>query len=262
MDSVNKTLYIPLYGKNYVSKKGIIITDKTAEEIWEKEKFPVGRKSMNRYLAYFMAMRAKVFDKYLVDKISLHGGQITVIHLGCGLDSRYVRVESRGNMWYDADLPEVINERKKYFSENENYKMLPYDIRDRKLVENITPSEKAVIIMEGITMYLPTDELKEAINNILGRFGEVSILADFYSEKAAKLSKYKNPINEVGVTEVYGLDAPLKLTTGTSLEFVKEHDMTPDSLINELEGIEKFIFKNLYAGKTAKSLYRIYEYSR
>ena len=34
MNGVNKTLYIPLYGKAYVSKKGIILNDKTAEQIY------------------------------------------------------------------------------------------------------------------------------------------------------------------------------------------------------------------------------------
>ena len=28
MDNVNKTLYIPLYGKAYVSKKGVILKDR------------------------------------------------------------------------------------------------------------------------------------------------------------------------------------------------------------------------------------------
>ena len=32
MNNVNKTLYIPLYGKAYVSRKGIILNDKKAEE--------------------------------------------------------------------------------------------------------------------------------------------------------------------------------------------------------------------------------------
>jgi len=39
MNSVNKTLYIPLYGKSYVSKRGIFLDDKKAEEIWEAEGF-------------------------------------------------------------------------------------------------------------------------------------------------------------------------------------------------------------------------------
>ena len=45
MNNVNKTLYIPLYGKAYVSKKGIILNDKKAEEIWSAEGFDLKRKS-------------------------------------------------------------------------------------------------------------------------------------------------------------------------------------------------------------------------
>ena len=40
MDSVNKTLYIPLYGKAYVSQRGILLRDPKAEEICAKEGFP------------------------------------------------------------------------------------------------------------------------------------------------------------------------------------------------------------------------------
>lgn len=50
MDGVNKTLYIPLYGKSYVSKKGIILKDEKAEEIWEKEQFKLKRKSKSKWL--------------------------------------------------------------------------------------------------------------------------------------------------------------------------------------------------------------------
>lgn len=45
MNEVNKTSYIPLYGKAKVSKKGIILQDKKAEEIWDKVQFPLGKKS-------------------------------------------------------------------------------------------------------------------------------------------------------------------------------------------------------------------------
>ena len=39
MDSVNRTLYIPLYGKAAVSKQGILLHDPKAEEIWAKARF-------------------------------------------------------------------------------------------------------------------------------------------------------------------------------------------------------------------------------
>ncbi len=48
MENVNKTLYIPLYGKSYVSKKGLFINDKKAEEIWEAERFSLKGKSKSK----------------------------------------------------------------------------------------------------------------------------------------------------------------------------------------------------------------------
>ena len=41
-----------------------------------------------------------------------------------------------------------------------------------------------------------------------------------------------------------------------------EHPMTPDHLIQELKGIEKTIFRKLYAGKTASRMYHLYEYEK
>ena len=75
------------------------------------------------------------------------------------------------------------------------------------------------------------------------------------------MSKIKNPINDVGVTQVYGMDEPLSLTI-TGMEYLRELDMTPISLINELTGSERAIFKTLYGGGASKKLYRLYEYQK
>jgi len=116
MNNVNKTLYIPLYGKAYVSKKGLILQDKKAEEIWEKEGFELKGKSKSKWLAYYMGMRSAVFDNWLRDEMNACQDAV-VIHIGCGMDSRVLRVGTGNHSWYDVDFPEVINERRKYYAE-------------------------------------------------------------------------------------------------------------------------------------------------
>ncbi|MBR2701019.1 MAG: hypothetical protein IKE77_02920 [Erysipelotrichaceae bacterium] len=64
MNEVNKTLYIPLYGKAYVSRQNIILNDAMAEKIWAAESFPLKRRSKSKWLTYNMAMRARVFDDW------------------------------------------------------------------------------------------------------------------------------------------------------------------------------------------------------
>ena len=102
MNSVNKTLYIPLYGKAFVSKRGLFLKDKKAEEIWEKEKFPLGRKSSSKWLAYFMGMRSSVIDGWVSEKLS-EKPESVVLHIGCGLDSRIERVNAPFEKWFDID---------------------------------------------------------------------------------------------------------------------------------------------------------------
>ncbi len=87
MNGVNKTLYIPLYGKAYVSKKNLILHDVKAEEIWEKEQFALKKKSRSKWLAYFMAMRARIFDEW-VKSNACGKDDLIILHIGCGMDSR------------------------------------------------------------------------------------------------------------------------------------------------------------------------------
>ncbi len=260
MNEVSKTLYIPLYCKAYVSKRKLFLSDKKAEEIWNSVGFKLKGKSKSKWLAYYMGIRCAVFDNWLTEKLTA-GNYACVIHLGCGLDSRITRTKAKTPKWYDVDFAEVISERKQYFQETENYKMLSYDIRDRSWLTEISETKSAVVIMEGISMYLTAEELNELFDNLSKKFNSIALLTDCYTVKAARLSKYKNPINDVGVTKVYGIDNPERLDTD-ELKFCYEHEMTPDKYINKLKGFEKTVFKKLYCGGFAKKLYRLYEFKK
>lgn len=260
MNNVNKTLYIPLYGKAYVSKRNLFLHDTWAEQIWEAEQFPLKGKSKSKYLAYYMGIRSAVFDEWVKARLSEYDDAI-VIHIGCGMDSRAYRIGDGKHVWYDVDFPEVIAERKRYFQENPCYHMLSGDARTPLWLSQITQKQRAIVVMEGVSMYMTTQELQAALAEICKNFVHVSLLTDCYSTVAAKMSRYKNPINDVGVTTVYGIEDPLVLQTDI-LCFVKEHDMTPKHYADSLHGMEKHIFKHVYAGSFAKKLYRLYEYEK
>ena len=259
MNNVNKTLYIPLYGKAYVSKKGIILNDKKAEEIWEAEAFALKGKSKSKWLAYYMGMRSAVFDGWLKAQMKKDSDAI-ILHIGCGMDSRVERVGTCGHLWYDIDFPDVIAERKRYYKETDEYHMLEADVRNAGWMKALPSNRHAIIVMEGISMYLQFEELKGILMEIKEYFKITDILMDCYTTFAAKASKYKNPINDVGVTTVYGIDNPKDLETENGICFVQEHEMTSDVLVNELSGMEKAIFKKFFGGKISKKMYRLYQY--
>ncbi len=260
MDGVNKTLYIPLYGKAYVSRKGIILNDPKAESIWDKEGFELKGKSKSKWLAYYMGMRSAVFDNWVKKELAASDNCV-VLHIGCGMDSRVERVGASGIRWYDIDFPEVIAERQKYYKETGFYRMIAADARQTKWIDAL-PTRRAIIVLEGISMYFTHEEMKGLLKAFNDHFTSAKILMDCYTVRAAKASKYKNPINDVGVTNVYGIDDPAIFTENTGLQYIREHNMTPKEMIQELEGMEKFIFKNLFGGRISKSMYRMYEYQK
>lgn len=258
MDGVNKTMYIPLYGKAFVSRKGLLLRDEKAEQIWDREGFPLRGKAKSKWLAYNMGMRAAVFDRWLEEKQASDPSAV-ILHLGCGMDSRVTRVGTRGHRWFDVDFPEVITERKKYFSDTEAYTMLSGDLREKEWLEQI-PEGNAIVVMEGVSMYLTAQERQELFRSLTKRFHRLALLADVYTVFGAKATKYKNPINTVGVNRVYGVDAPEELAPDSGLAFVKEHDLTPADMICLLPRKEQTFFNVMFAGSLAKKIYRLYEY--
>ena len=258
MNGVNKTLYIPLYGKACVSRRGILLQDAMAETIWEKEGFVLKGKARSRWLAYSMAMRAKVFDRWLEEKMEAYPDAV-VLHPGCGMDSRITRVGARGHKWFDVDFPEVIAERKKYFSEKESYAMISGDLRDKTWLEKL-PGGTAIVVLEGVSMYLTGEECRQFLQELAAHFERVFLLMDVYTVFGARASKYKNPIRTVGVTRVYGVDDPEELTRGTAWRVCGELDMSPEDLIAELPKREQGIFRTVYGGKLAKKIYRLYAF--
>ena len=258
MTNVNKTLYIPLYGKSFVSKKGIILHDETTEKIWADVAIPLKGKSRSKWLAYNMAMRARVFDDWTNEMLVQHP-QAIVLHIGCGLDSRCRRIKQSFTQWLDCDFPDVIEARKSYYSETEHYKMTTLNAAEPETVKTLPDSDTAIIVFEGISMYLTHSQLHDFFQALQNKYRKLHILMDVYTEFGAKASKYKNPINDVGVTKVYGIDNVQDILSGLKIRLKAEHSFTPPKLVNELKGAERFFFRMLFTGNMYKKIYRLYE---
>ncbi len=261
MNEVNRTLFIPLYGKARVSKKNIILSDPFAEKIWEKEAFPVKGKSASKWLAYNMAMRARIFDEWTDSMIERDPGAL-VLHIGCGLDSRCQRVKNHPKLWLDCDFPDVISMRRRYYEETSTYQMRELNASDTEQVKVLPDSNNVIVILEGISMYLTNEQIRAFLAVLQEKYKSVHILMDIYTVFGAKASKYKNPINDVGVTTVYGIDDISGLLNGLQIRFKAEHSLTPPELVDELQGFDKCFFKLLFTGKTYRKIYRLVELER
>lgn len=255
LNNESKTLFIPLFGKAIMSKNNLFLKDSKAEEIISKIDYNF---KQSKWLSMYMSLRALIIDDLCNDYISRYS-DIIIIHLGCGLDSRYLRVNQNYKFWYDIDYKEVIDIRKNYYKDSDNYKMISTSILENEWIDEIKNAENILIVAEGLTMYLSESEIKDLIYRINQKLDNVYFIFDAYSKKGVKYSKIKNSVNKMKAKIKYGINNPDEfLLLNKNLKYLNTHPIKRDN--NNLKGISKFIFNNLYCGKMSKSLYKIYEF--
>ena len=258
LNNESKTLFIPLYGKALMSKQNLFIKDTKAEEIISSIDYDFKTLKQSKWLSMYMAARARQIDELCNKYINIHENSV-IVHLGCGLDSRVLRVNQEYKMWYDLDFENVIELRKQYYTETDKYKMIEKSVTDFEWLNEIIEKEEVLIIAEGLTMYLSEEEIKSILDKINNKFRKCILIFDAYSKKAVKASKIKNPVNQMNAQIKFGIDKKEEiLKLNTNLKYIKEYVIQYKE--ENLKGLTKTIFEKIYCGKIAQSYYKIYEF--
>ena len=182
-----ETLIIPLVAKALESKKDDpIIYDKSALKIYNQIDYDFNSLNIPVKTNIMLAIRAKLMDDY-VENFLNDNNDCVALHLGCGLDSRYKRINNKDVDWYDLDFKEVIDIKRKFFEETSKYHMIGSSVTEYSWIDKI-PKDKDnyIIIAEGLFMYLKFDEIKELLITLKEKLGNYSLIFDAYSELTAK----------------------------------------------------------------------------
>lgn len=254
MKNESLTLFIPLYGKALMSREGIF-PDATAERIVDTVDYDFSRVDQSRKLAIYMAMRAAHYDRMAEEYAARHPEGI-VIQLGCGLDSRVNRVQA-ALPWYDLDFPEVISLRRAYYPETERYHLISAPAVPADWLNSIPRSGHALILAEGLSMYLSEGDKRALVAAFRAHFDRAEFVFDAYSPLAARLSKWKNPINAVDAKIDFAMDDPA-LLEGEGCRCVLNSDIITPDMVARLKGRDALRFR--FMGAAGKSFYRIYGY--
>ena len=114
-----------------------------------------------------------------------------------------------------------------------------------------------LVIAEGLSMYLSENDMKNLIENFRKHFTKTTFVFDAYSPFAAKMSKYKNPINAVDAKIDFAMDDPAVLEN-ENVKCCLNNDIILKKYVSKLKGIEKTRFK--FMGSAGKNMYRIFGY--
>ena len=181
-----------------------------------------------------IATRAATFDLLTTRFLADHP-DATVLHVGCGMDSRVFRIDPpAGVQWFDVDYPDVIALRHQLFPErNAAYHMIGAQLDDLRWMDDVRRDKPGLLIAEGVLMYLSKAEVKALLNAVVDHFPGGQMIFDVVHPFILK--RAGSNVGSTGATYKWSLDDPQDIKQlEPKLELIKEFRM------HELVGFSRF----------------------
>jgi len=183
---ISETLLIPLYCRAAETQSDTpLLIDKKAVEITKElnkilitseselhQTLAAGkvRRRLGKKLNVTLSLRTRKFDRYCSSFLKKNPEGV-IVELGCGLSTRFPRIDNGRLIWYDLDFPEVIAIRKHFFKETDRYHFIASSVLDFNWMDIINKDHKNILfIAECLFMYLQEDEIKNLVLTLQEKF--------------------------------------------------------------------------------------------
>ena len=190
LSDVQKTLLLPVWARaKETAKKKPLLTDTVAERIISSVDFDFRHLDKNIKVISQIAWiaRCKRFDLIIKDFLK-DNPKGTIVNIGCGLDTTYERINNNSVKWFDLDLPEVIDLRKRFLKETENRKFIASSFTDTVWFNKIPSDNRILFISTGVFVYFEEQVIKDFIIQIADRFIYSELFFDVTSPKGVQIA--------------------------------------------------------------------------
>lgn len=207
-----ETMLATLYGRALdAAAAHPVLGDPTARAVAARIDYDYRRLGMGPQAATSVAMRAKLLDRWTRE--FLHRcPDATVLHLGCGLDDRVERIDpGPGVRWFDVDQPEVIALRERLYRPRAGHRALAASVTEPGWLAEVPADLPALVVAEGLTMYLPTSAGPLLLRRLVGHFPRGELAFDTCSRLGVRLSRLDPRLRRTGAHLGWGVDDPTDL---------------------------------------------------
>jgi O-methyltransferase involved in polyketide biosynthesis len=192
-------------------KNGIINDPKSVEILDQIEYDFSGKKEVSKGTQKGTSIRTEILDEQTNIFLSKNKNAV-VVNLGCGLDTRFHRLDNGSVAWYDLDVQEAIELRKHFFKETDRFKFISKSVLDFSWTEQIPENKPTLFIAEGLLMYFTEKEVKSILKIISKKFPNAEMLLEAMSPFLAKRPNKHPDLKQYNATFKWGIK------TGKELE--------------------------------------------
>jgi O-methyltransferase involved in polyketide biosynthesis len=211
LSQVAETLLIPLYIRAGESQRpDALIKDEKAVALIQKLEYDFSRITQIKIGEddkVGLVLRNREFDRYASDFMQRRSPAV-VVHIGCGLDSRFERVDDGQVEWYDLDLPEVIELRRELLGgEGGRYHLLACSVFDEAWLSAVSahPPRPFLFLAEGVMMYFNPDQVKTLVLRLKEHFPGAELVFDAFSPFLSLANNLRVTLTGVGARSRWAL---------------------------------------------------------
>jgi len=254
-----ETLLIPLYTKSQPGNP--LFFDPMAQDIINQVDYNFTQLKVPYKTVILVCQRAKKIDAVTRNFLVQHPNAV-VIHLGCGLDSRFWRVDNGSVEWYDLDMPPVIQLRQRFYPPAERYHLKPTSVTDLAWIADIKPADWPVLVVaEGLLMYLGESDVKRVFLQLQETFPNCRLIADVFSRMTARTATQHPSLKHTGATLGWGIDDPREIESWSpGITLLEEWFFSQDPDLDQLSLGYRLAYKLAGAFKMVNRAHRILYY--
>jgi O-methyltransferase involved in polyketide biosynthesis len=206
-----ETLLLPLYIRAMESQRpDALIKDDKAVALIKKMNYDsswITKMRVDEEDKVGIVLRNREFDRYAQDFQARHP-EAVVVHIGCGLDSRFERVDNGTVEWYDLDLPEVIELRRKLIGgEGARYHFLSCSVFDSAWLNTVSIHRQRLFLFlaEGVLQYFEEAQVKSLFLTLRDHFPGAELVCDAISPYLVWLNNLRIARTKIGARYRWGL---------------------------------------------------------
>lgn len=189
LSGVPETMLQTVYARAKETQTRGAVRDEKAVEIIRRLDYDFSLADKDSAMSNGVIARTIVLDKLVKTYLSAHPGAVAV-NIACGLDTRCYRMQGYQH-WYNLDLPEPIAVREKLLPENGKISQIAMSAMD-DWGGMIRESGDALVIIEGLTMYLSEADVQRIFDVIARRFPRVTVLVEVMNPLVVRNFKEKS----------------------------------------------------------------------
>lgn len=208
---VARTLLVPLAcrARESLRRDGLMHDGRSVELFNSFEGGPDCVRRMGDMDQAFTVMRARQFDHYA--RVFLEKDpRGLVVDIGCGLDTRFYRLDNGRMSWLGLDLPEVIELRRRFLPDGDRCRSLACSMLDPSWLDVVAQTQKpAIFLAEGVFPYFPEADVKSVVTAMSARFPGSEIVFDALSSLQAGIyNRTSSILKETGARLNWSVDDP------------------------------------------------------